>query len=75
MALKTATFHIAGMTCQGCVGSVTRALKAVAGVADVTVSLDDKRATVQYDDAQTAPAALVATIENAGFDAQMSATS
>jgi copper chaperone len=75
MSLVTATFHIDGMTCQGCVSSVTRALKAVSGVADVTVSLDDKSASVQYDDAQTAPAALVAVIEDAGFDAQMSATS
>ncbi|MDR0250505.1 MAG: heavy-metal-associated domain-containing protein [Burkholderiales bacterium] len=75
MGLKTATFHIDGMTCQGCVASVTRALKAASGVADVSVSIDDKCATVQYDDAQIAPTVLIATIENAGFDAQMSVTS
>ncbi|MCL2297425.1 MAG: heavy-metal-associated domain-containing protein [Proteobacteria bacterium] len=75
MALKTAAFLIDGMTCQGCVAGVTRALKAVSGVADVTVSFDDKCATAHYDDAQTAPATLIAAIENAGFDAQMSATS
>jgi copper ion binding protein len=70
MSFTTATFHIDGMTCQGCVASVTRALKTLSGVTDVTVSLNDKRATVQYDDTQTTPAALIAAIEDAGFDVQ-----
>jgi len=72
MNLATATFRVEGMSCQGCVASVTRALKAVSGVADVTVSLNDKCATVRYDEAEAAPAALVAAIEDAGFDAEIS---
>ncbi|MDR2711350.1 MAG: heavy-metal-associated domain-containing protein [Burkholderiales bacterium] len=72
MSFTTVTFHIDGMTCQGCVASVTRALKVAPGVIEVTVSLDDKRATVRYDAAQTAPAALVAAVEDAGFDASTS---
>jgi copper chaperone len=68
MSLVTTTFLIDGMTCQGCVASVTRALKALSDVTSVMISLDDKCATVQYDDAQTAPATIVAAIENAGFD-------
>ncbi|MDR0771357.1 MAG: heavy-metal-associated domain-containing protein [Burkholderiales bacterium] len=70
-ATSVAALHIDGMTCQGCIAGVTRALKAVSGVAEVTVSLDDKCATVQYDDKQTAPAALIAVIEDAGFDARL----
>ncbi|MCL2873237.1 MAG: heavy-metal-associated domain-containing protein [Betaproteobacteria bacterium] len=72
MSLATTTFHVEGMSCQGCVASVTHALKAMSGVADVTVSLNDKCATVRYDNAQIAPAALVVAIEDAGFDAEIS---
>ncbi len=75
MSIATATIYIDGMTCQGCVASVTRALKAVSGVTDVTVSLDDKCATIQYDSAQVTPDTLVGAIEDAGFDAGMSSTS
>ncbi|MCL2308990.1 MAG: heavy-metal-associated domain-containing protein [Proteobacteria bacterium] len=75
MSLVTTTFHIDGMTCQGCVASVTRALKAISGVAEVAVSLDDKCAAVRYDDAQTAQIALAAAVEDAGFDVTMLETS
>ncbi|MDR2173000.1 MAG: heavy-metal-associated domain-containing protein [Burkholderiales bacterium] len=75
MNLVSATFHIDGMTCQGCAASVTRALEATPGVINVAVSLDDKYAIVQYDDAQTTSSTLIAVIENAGFDVRMSETS
>ena len=38
--------NVAGMTCQGCVASVTRVLKAVPGVSDVVVTLQPGTATV-----------------------------
>ena len=37
---------IEGMMCQNCVRHVEKALKAVDGVEDVVVSLEDKKATV-----------------------------
>ena len=38
--------HVKGMRCNGCVQSLTRALKAVGGVSDVTVRLEDGTARV-----------------------------
>lgn len=68
--MKSVTIHIDGMTCNGCVKGVVRALEALP-VADVAVSLEDKQATLQYDDSQTSVEALIEAIENAGFDAHV----
>jgi copper chaperone len=67
MTTNTATFAVDGMTCGGCVRSVTGAISQVAGVRKVDVSLVGKSATVEFD-ATVAPAAIVAAIEGAGFD-------
>ena len=50
--METITMNVKGMTCGGCVASVTRVLKAVPGVADVAVTLQPGAATVTYDPAQ-----------------------
>ena len=44
------TFTIAGMTCGHCVARVETALRAVAGVTSVVVSLMPPRAVVEGDD-------------------------
>ena len=62
-------FAVAGMHCGGCVKSVTRAVSQVPGVKAVEVSLEKNAATVEYDDAAAAPAAIIAAIEAAGFEA------
>ena len=67
--METATFSIKGMTCMGCVASVTRVLKAAPGVADVRVTLDPAQARVQYDAATTGLAQLKAAVVDAGYDA------
>ena len=54
---------IEGMMCQHCVAHVTKALQAVEGVSDVSVSLDEKQATV------TADPALAETLKKAVADA------
>ncbi len=66
--METATLNVAGMTCQGCVASVTRVLKAVPGVSDVVVSLQPGTAKVAYDAMRTALPVLKAAIEDAGYD-------
>ena len=57
--------NIEGMMCMHCVAHVENALKAVEGIGDVTVSLDDKCATVtgnvNNDD-------ITAAIKNAGYE-------
>lgn len=66
--METTTLRIEGMTCGGCVASVTRVLKAVAGVAEADVTLQPGSATVTFDAARTNVPALRVAIEDAGFD-------
>ena len=61
------TFEVQGMSCQGCVASVTRVLKAISGVSDVTVTLKPGAANVVYDAARTTEAALKAAVQDAGY--------
>ena len=65
--METITLKVDGMTCGGCVASVTRVLKAAPGVADAVVKLDAKSATVTFDPAQTSVGALKEAIEDAGY--------
>ena len=64
-------FTVEGMHCGGCVKSVTGAVSRLAGVRKVDVSLEQKAATVEYDAGALAPAAIVAAIEGAGFEARV----
>jgi copper chaperone len=66
--MENVTLNVQGMTCGGCVASVTRVLKAVPGVTEAAVTLQPGVAKVTYDPARTQPAALRAAIEDAGFD-------
>jgi copper chaperone len=66
--METTTLKIQGMTCGGCVASVSRVLKAVPGVTDVAVELQPGTARVTFDPARTALPALAAAVEEAGFD-------
>jgi copper chaperone len=66
--MDTITLKVGGMTCGGCVASVTRVLKAVPGVTDALVRLDARDATVTFDPARTNADALKAVIVGAGYD-------
>ena len=59
--------RISGMTCSGCVGHVTKALKGVPGVSAVEVSLPD-HARVVHDDALDL-ADLAGAVDAAGYTA------
>ena len=50
--METITLNVQGMTCGGCVASVTRVLKAVPGVDDVDGDAAAGRANVTLDPAQ-----------------------
>jgi copper ion binding protein len=66
--METVTMNVKGMTCGGCVASVTRVLKAVPGVESVDVKLQPGQATVRYDASKVAVPRLKAAIEDAGYD-------
>ncbi len=65
--MQTEIVKVTGMTCSGCISSVTHALKAVSGVSDVNVSLSAGEATVQYDERQTSPDQLKSAVKGAGY--------
>lgn len=62
------TLKISGMTCDGCVRSVTRVLERVDGVEGVAVSLEAETASVDVG-ADVEVGALVGAVERAGFEA------
>jgi len=66
--METVTLQVKGMTCQGCVRSVTKVLQGVPGVETAEVSLDRAEAKVAYDPARATMAALKGAIEDAGYD-------
>ena len=66
--METVAIDVQGMTCNGCVSSVSRVLKSVPGVGDAQVTLTPGRATVTYDPAKTSIAALCSAIADAGYD-------
>jgi len=61
--------RVEGMSCGGCVRSVTAALKSLPGVADADVSLESAQARVRYDPATVSEQQLREAVEDAGFDA------
>jgi copper chaperone len=59
---------VAGMSCQGCVKNVTGVLRALPGVSEVKVSLEDARAEIAYDPRLVQPERFKEAIGDAGFD-------
>ena len=66
---KTATIKVEGMKCSKCSASVTKALKATAGVEDAQVSSDKGEAIIKYDDSKLNEAKLREVINSTGFKA------
>jgi copper chaperone len=66
--METVTLGISGMTCNGCVRSVTRVLSELKGVAKADVSLEGKNAVVAYDPASLGVDRLKRAVEEAGFE-------
>ena len=66
--LETLQIGIEGMTCNGCASNIEKILKHISGVSGVEVSLEQKRASVTYNPAQTGLPQFRAAIEDAGFD-------
>ncbi|HEY5292677.1 MAG TPA: heavy-metal-associated domain-containing protein [Burkholderiales bacterium] len=66
--MQTVTLGISGMTCGGCVRSVTNVLKALDGVAKAEVSLEKSNAVVDYDPGKVALEQLRRSVVEAGFE-------
>ena len=66
--METVTLNVVGMTCGGCVASVTRVLRAVPGVGEVAVTLQPATARVSYDPQRTGLPAFKRAVEDAGYE-------
>ena len=60
-------FNVTGMTCQGCVQSVERAVSKVDGVIVARASLDPGEVKIRFDEGRTSSAALADAVRIAGF--------
>ncbi len=67
--MQTLALDVDGMSCEACVGHVTRALQGLDGVQSAQVSLADKEAQVTYDPAKVQAAQMVDAIEEEGYQA------
>ena len=66
--MQTVTLNIDGMTCGGCVKSVTRLLEGGEGVEKAEVSLENKNAVITFDESKTDADALIDAVEDGGYD-------
>ena len=67
--METITINVEGMSCGGCVKSVTNVLTALPGVAKAEVSLEDKQARVEYEAGRVSIEDMKRVIVDAGFEA------
>lgn len=72
--MQTETLKITGMTCGGCVSSVTNVLLAVPGVTSASVSLAEGAAKIVFDSSRTTLAQLKSAVSECGFGADLPAT-
>ena len=64
------TIKVSGMSCGGCVRNVTGVLKALPGVTDAEVSLDEGQARVSFDPGAVSVDQLRQAVIDAGFDSE-----
>jgi P-type Cu+ transporter len=68
---ETVHIHVGGMSCAACQAHVQRALTQTSGVQKAAVNLTSGDATVVFDPAVVAPAALIDAIRDTGYDAEL----
>jgi len=59
---------VQGMSCGGCVKSVEKVLRAIDGVKNVQVSLENANVNIDYDTGKTDTVAFKSAIVDAGFE-------
>jgi len=68
---ERATIPVTGMTCAACSARIQRSLERAPGVASANVNLMTNSATVEFDPAVASLDALVATIKDTGYGAEL----
>jgi copper chaperone CopZ len=67
--MQTEIFDIQGMSCDACVGHVTRALTGLDGVQSAIVSLQDHKAVVTYDPSLVQAEQMQEAVADEGYEA------
>jgi copper chaperone len=67
--MESIVLKVIGMSCGGCVKSVTNVLQELPGVAKAEVSLEQGEAKVDFDPAKVTREAMAQAIADAGFEA------
>ena len=60
--------QVEGMTCGHCVETVTQAVNSVQGISQVSVNLETKQVTVDFDESLTNVDTISSKITEAGFE-------
>ncbi len=66
--MRTETLKVPTMQNEQAVNTISQALGGVEGVSDVSISLQDNKATVSFDEAVVSKSRLKAAVEDLGFD-------
>jgi copper chaperone len=67
--METTTIKVGGMSCGGCVKSVTNVLQALPGVAKAEVSLEQGEARIDYEAGRVSLDDMKRAVVEAGFEA------
>jgi copper chaperone len=60
--------QVEGMTCGHCVETVTQAVNSLDGIGQVSVDLDKKQVSVDFDESRTDPDTISSKIIEVGFE-------
>lgn len=60
--------QVNGMTCGHCVETVTQAVNSIDGISQVSVDLEKKQVSVDFDESRTDMGAVSAKITEVGFE-------
>jgi copper chaperone len=66
--METVTLRVNGMSCGGCVASVTRVLRVLPGVGEIAVALETGTARIAYDPRRASLPDIKRAIEDAGYE-------
>jgi copper chaperone CopZ len=70
-AVSTVTLTVEGMTCASCSVAGRTALKRLDGVRDARVSVEEKRAVVDYEPAKVTPQKMIDAVNALGYRASL----
>ena len=66
--MEKTVIKVEGMSCEHCVNAITKAVKALPGIAKVAVDLAAKSVEVEYDSSKTPLDKIKVEIEEQGYD-------